>query len=51
MAENKGGAIEFDTGQLDTIMGKKNCNYKWKLNFKKCSTYKWLHNYLASKWR
>lgn len=29
MAENKGGAIEFDKGQLDTIMGKKkNCNYK-----------------------
>lgn len=23
MAENKGGAIEFDKGQLDTIMGKK----------------------------
>lgn len=29
MAENKGGAKEFDKGQLDTIMGKKkNCNYK-----------------------
>lgn len=51
MAENKGGAIEFDKGQLDTIMGKKICNYKWKLNFKKCSTCKWSHNYFASKWR
>lgn len=52
MAENKGGAIEFDKGQLDTIMGKKkNCNYKWKINFKNVLHVSDRNNYLASKWR
>lgn len=50
MAENKGGAIEFDKGQLDTIMGKKKIVIiSEKLILKNVLHVSDRNNYLASK--